>query len=150
MKPEKASALTVGTMLVQILFKIIEGNSADRVLNAPTNEAWIDPWVAQLLLNPKVKILNKHTVTRINYDAPKNKVTSVTVLNTVTNVSQTVGAPGDFFLSALPVDVVKQNATLFPTAFKRAAGAVAPLRRAPWTQAWTVSRPNGWRVSSST
>ena len=53
MKPEKASALTVGTMLVQILFKIIEGNSADRVLNAPTNEAWIDPWVARAAAQPE-------------------------------------------------------------------------------------------------
>ncbi len=38
-----------------------------------------------------------------------------------------MGAPGDFFLSALPVDVVKQNATLFPTAFKRAAGLSRPV-----------------------
>jgi 15-cis-phytoene desaturase len=127
MKPEKASALTVGTMLVQILFKIIEGNSADRVLNAPTNEAWIDPWVAQLRLNPKVKILNNQTVTQIDYDAAKNRVTGVTVMDTTTNVSQTVGGPGDFFLSALPVDVVKENATLFPTAFKRAAGLSRPV-----------------------
>ena len=43
MRPDKASALTVGTMLVQILLNIIEGKAADRVLNAPTNEAWIDP-----------------------------------------------------------------------------------------------------------
>ena len=48
MRPDKASTLTVGAMLVQITFNIIAGEKADRVLNAPTSDASINPWVAQL------------------------------------------------------------------------------------------------------
>ncbi len=126
MRPDKASALTVGTMLVQILFNIIEGNKADRVLNAPTNEAWIDPWVAQLRQNPNVTILNGHVVTEISYDTSTNRVAGITVNDTVNGTTQSVGAPQDFFISALPIDVVQTNGTLFPPAFKRAAGLSRP------------------------
>jgi 15-cis-phytoene desaturase len=125
MRPDKASALTVGTMLVQILFNIIEGKKADRVLNAPTNEAWIDPWVAHLSQNPKVRILRNHTVTQITYNAGTNTVSNVIVLDQATNMSQTWGTPQDYFISALPVDIVQQE-TLFPTSFKRAAGLSRP------------------------
>jgi uncharacterized protein with NAD-binding domain and iron-sulfur cluster len=125
MRPDKASALTVGTMLVQILFNIIEGKKADRVLNAPTNEAWIDPWVAQLKQNPNVKIFNSHVVTEISYDSITNRVTGIKVNDTVNGTTQSLGSPLDYFLSALPIDVVQMPA-LFPTAFKRAAGLSRP------------------------
>ncbi|GAA4843106.1 hydroxysqualene dehydroxylase [Saccharopolyspora rosea] len=46
-----ASAHTVGVVLEQLLFTVL-GRGADgqpdRVLNAPTNEAWIDPWERHL------------------------------------------------------------------------------------------------------
>ena len=43
------SARTGGLILAQIVFDLARaGGRADRVLDAPTNEAWIDPWVAQL------------------------------------------------------------------------------------------------------
>ncbi|MCT9090151.1 FAD-dependent oxidoreductase [Streptomyces sp. ASQP_92] len=50
-KAEEASTRTVGTLLEAFVFNAL-GRGADgpldRILNAPTNEAWIDPWVAQL------------------------------------------------------------------------------------------------------
>jgi uncharacterized protein with NAD-binding domain and iron-sulfur cluster len=43
------SARTGGLILAQIVFDLTRaGGRADRVLDAPTNEAWIDPWVAHL------------------------------------------------------------------------------------------------------
>jgi uncharacterized protein with NAD-binding domain and iron-sulfur cluster len=43
------SARTGGLILAQLVFDLTRaGGRADRVLDAPTNEAWIDPWVAQL------------------------------------------------------------------------------------------------------
>jgi uncharacterized protein with NAD-binding domain and iron-sulfur cluster len=125
MRPDKASALTVGSMLVQILLNIVRGEHADRVLNAPTNEAWIDPWVKQLSLHPKVSIHFQHTVTGIQFDATKKKVTNVTVTD-ATGLSTTHGDEQDYYLSALPIDVVKTNSALFPTSFKRAAGLSRP------------------------
>jgi uncharacterized protein with NAD-binding domain and iron-sulfur cluster len=125
MRPDKASALTVGTMLVQILLNIIEGKAADRVLNAPTNEAWIDPWVKYLTANLGVTILNGQDVTAITYDAPTNTIQSVTVTDTL-GTAKVWGTAADYYVAALPVDVVKGNATLFPTSFKRAAGLCRP------------------------
>ena len=43
------SARTGGLILLQLLFDLTRaGGRADRVLDAPTNEAWIDPWVEHL------------------------------------------------------------------------------------------------------
>ena len=43
------SARTGGLILAQIVFDLTRaGGRADRVLDAPTNDAWIDPWVAHL------------------------------------------------------------------------------------------------------
>jgi 15-cis-phytoene desaturase len=47
--PRKASTRTVGNILLQMLFDFgTPGVSVDRVLNGPTNEVWIDPWVEHL------------------------------------------------------------------------------------------------------
>ena len=47
-KAEEASTRTVATLLEAFVFNAL-GRGADgpldRILNAPTNEAWIDPWV---------------------------------------------------------------------------------------------------------
>lgn len=47
--PKKSSTRTVGNILLQMLFDLATpGVSVDRVLNGPTNEVWIDPWVVYL------------------------------------------------------------------------------------------------------
>jgi uncharacterized protein with NAD-binding domain and iron-sulfur cluster len=47
--PKTSSTRTVGNILLQMLFDLgTPGVSIDRVLNGPTNEVWIDPWVAHL------------------------------------------------------------------------------------------------------
>ncbi|WP_256356306.1 FAD-dependent oxidoreductase [Streptomyces sp. PKU-EA00015] len=50
-KAEEASTRTVATLLEAFVFNAL-GRGADgpldRILDAPTNEAWIDPWVAHL------------------------------------------------------------------------------------------------------
>ncbi|GAA0398082.1 FAD-dependent oxidoreductase [Streptomyces luteireticuli] len=50
-KSEVASTRTVATMLEAFLFNALHlgaDGPLDRLLNAPTNEAWIDPWVTHL------------------------------------------------------------------------------------------------------
>src|ERR687894_318628 len=48
-RAREISARTGGLILAQIVFDLARaGGRADRVLDAPTNEAWIDPWVARL------------------------------------------------------------------------------------------------------
>lgn len=51
-KAEVMSARTGFTILTQLLFNIIgRGQSADRVLNGPTSEVWIGPWLDHLRSN---------------------------------------------------------------------------------------------------
>src|SRR3954470_13642831 len=48
-RAREISARTGGLILAQLVFDLTRaGGRADRVLDAPTNEAWIDPWVAHL------------------------------------------------------------------------------------------------------
>ncbi len=45
-KARTASTKTIGDIFVQLLFDIATpGPSTDRVLNGPTNDVWIDPWL---------------------------------------------------------------------------------------------------------
>jgi uncharacterized protein with NAD-binding domain and iron-sulfur cluster len=50
-KAEKASTFTIGNTFIQLLFDIADPNvpTTDRVLNGPTNLAWIGPWLKYLL-----------------------------------------------------------------------------------------------------
>jgi uncharacterized protein with NAD-binding domain and iron-sulfur cluster len=48
-RAREISARTGGLILAQLVFDLARASGrADRVLDAPTNEAWIDPWVAHL------------------------------------------------------------------------------------------------------
>ena len=49
-RAREISARTGGLILLQLLFDLSRagGRAADRVLDAPTSEAWIDPWVEHL------------------------------------------------------------------------------------------------------
>src|SRR6056297_1064873 len=49
LRPQVGSARTIGTIYLQLLFGQLDPTEpTERVLNAPTNEAWIDPWVRHL------------------------------------------------------------------------------------------------------
>src|SRR3954449_7468880 len=48
-KAHEMSARTGGSILLQLIFDLTRaGGRADRVLDGPTSEVWIDPWVAHL------------------------------------------------------------------------------------------------------
>ena len=131
MRPDKASTLTVASMLVQITVSILEGaggpsgKAGDRVLNAPTNDAWINPWVAQLEAMPNVTIHRQHSARRFNFDSGTNRVTGVVVAD-AGGMEAPWGTPVDHYIAALPVEVVQNDAVLFPPAFKAATGLSAP------------------------
>jgi 15-cis-phytoene desaturase len=92
--PKTSSTRTVGSVLLQLLFDFATpGGSVDRVLNGPTNEVWIDPWVAHL---ETLGVEFKHgTIERIELDA-SGRVASVLVGN------ETVRA--DYYVAAVPVE----------------------------------------------
>ena len=48
-KAKEASARTGGDILLQLIFDMVTpGISSDRLLNGPTNDAWIYPWMTYL------------------------------------------------------------------------------------------------------
>ncbi len=96
-RAREISARTGGLILAQIVFDLTRaGGRADRVLDAPTNEAWIDPWVAhlqglgvELRLNEPVQGLTVERGRIAGVTTPAGRLTA------------------DFYVAALPVEVMR-------------------------------------------
>ena len=98
MKAEMASTRTVGTMLLQMLYNMMTpGVQIDRVLNGPTNEMWIRPWVDHLKEN-HAKMFLRSTVK--SFTMKDGRIASVTV--DVDGDEREVEA--DHYICALPVE----------------------------------------------
>jgi uncharacterized protein with NAD-binding domain and iron-sulfur cluster len=100
-KERKASTRTIGNMGEAFVYCIMgRGNDGapDRVLNLPTNEAWIDPWVA-LLRKTGVKFHVGQTVEALGIRG--GRITSARVVDKHGR-RRTVEA--DWFVSAMPAE----------------------------------------------
>jgi 15-cis-phytoene desaturase len=101
MDAEIANSRTVGSILVQMFMSMTsQSGTMDRVLNAPTSDAWITPWVTYLLQRG-VKITLNAAVQRVEFDG--TKITGVVI-------EQPTGATtvtGDYYLAAFPVEVAQ-------------------------------------------
>lgn len=104
-KEEAASTRTIGNMAEAFLYAIAglgtDGRHADMVLNGPTNEVWIDPWL-ELLRSKGVRFDVGTTVAGLDVDA--NGIRSV-------RATSATGAPvtieADWYVSAMPVERVQ-------------------------------------------
>jgi 15-cis-phytoene desaturase len=47
-KAGKASTKTIGTIALRLIMSMGRGKTTDRVLNGPTSEVWLDPWLSHL------------------------------------------------------------------------------------------------------
>ena len=98
-KANKASARTVGDMFVQMMLTILNpiAGTTDRVLDAPTNLAWIDPW-RDYLESRGVEYVTKAEVEEIFCET--GRVTGV--------AASKKGARhvwrGDYYLAAIPIE----------------------------------------------
>jgi uncharacterized protein with NAD-binding domain and iron-sulfur cluster len=99
-RAREISARTGGLILAQLLFDLTRaGGRADRVLDAPTNEAWIDPWVAHL----------KTLGVDLRLSTPVQGLTvSGGRIAGVTTAAGTVTA--DHYVAALPVEIMRMLA----------------------------------------
>jgi uncharacterized protein with NAD-binding domain and iron-sulfur cluster len=97
-KARRASAKTIGDIFVQILFDILQpGVSADRVLNGPTNDVWIEPWLAYL----------RERGVRYHLDAEVRAIEcerGVVRGATIASGQRTFAVSADHFVAALPVE----------------------------------------------
>ncbi|MET9319780.1 FAD-dependent oxidoreductase [Streptomyces sp. NPDC003038] len=105
-KAEEASTRTVGALGEAFVFNLL-GRGADgppdRILNLPTNEAWIDPWEAHLR-SLGVEFEIGWTVREVQYG--NGRVSGVAVLDP-DGVRRTVTA--DHYVSALPVEHARRT-----------------------------------------
>ncbi|CAL9362680.1 hydroxysqualene dehydroxylase [Streptomyces sp. enrichment culture] len=105
-KAEEASTRTVGSLLEAFLFNGL-GRGADgpldRILNAPTNEAWIDPWTDHLA-SLGVEFRIGWTVREVVYG--DGRVTAA-LIEDPRGVRQRVTA--DHYISAMPVEHARRT-----------------------------------------
>ena len=96
-RAKEMSARTGGLVLVQLLLDLSRaGGRADRVLDAPTNEAWIAPWVAYLRSKGVAVRLGEGVDGLVVRDG---RVVSATV------AGRSIKA--DYYVAALPVEVMR-------------------------------------------
>jgi uncharacterized protein with NAD-binding domain and iron-sulfur cluster len=104
-KAREMSARTGGCILLQLLFDLSRpGGNVDRVLNGPTNEVWIDPWLTQLR-SLGVDYRLGHQVQGLRMDA--GRIAGVTAVAH----GEVIEDSADYYVAALPVEVMRQLAT---------------------------------------
>ncbi|MFD2611786.1 hydroxysqualene dehydroxylase [Paenibacillus gansuensis] len=98
-KSREANAFTVGAVCGQIMMDMVTPGSADRLLNGPTNEVWLYPWLEHL----------KSMGVEYHLDA---KLLSIDCVDGVIEgawveiAGQPVRVTGDYYICALPVEVM--------------------------------------------
>ncbi len=96
--PKEASTDVGGTVLTELFYALSRpGTSADRLLNGPTNDVWLTPWLAWLRSHGVDYHLDAE-VTAI--DVTDRRIAGVTVCEG--GVETTV--VGDYYIAAVPVE----------------------------------------------
>lgn len=99
MKAEEGSTRTVGDILIQLLLGVYAPNEEfDRVLNGPTSEVWIEPWITYLRGRGVVFHLGS-SATEIACSG--GRITGVTV---AAEDGSTRVVQADHYISAMPVE----------------------------------------------
>lgn len=105
-KAREMSARTGGTILLQLLLDMaLPGKADDRVLDGPTSDVWIEPWISQLR-SLGVKFFMNHEVKGFRLHG--NQIDGVAA-STPGGPTKTVRA--DFYVAALPVEVMDSLVT---------------------------------------
>jgi uncharacterized protein with NAD-binding domain and iron-sulfur cluster len=96
----KASTKTDGNIIIQLLYNFINPTiRTDRVLNAPTNDAWLNPWYAYL--TEKGVQYTKHTETT-SLVMHEGQISHAVIYNHDTK--EEINVHGDYYLLAVPAD----------------------------------------------
>ncbi|WP_273836100.1 FAD-dependent oxidoreductase [Halococcus sp. PRR34] len=100
MRPEASSTRTIGRVYLQLFRGLVDSTvDADSLLNGPSSEVWIDPWVTYLdelgvSLRPETPVREIHTDTE--------RVTGATVGRD----GETQRIEADYYVGAVPVEVM--------------------------------------------
>ena len=100
-RAETVSTKTGGDILLQLMFDIMKpGRSSDCILNGPTNDVWIDPWL-DFLKSKGLKYHLNAPVKKINTDK-KESVSSIVVEQD----GKDIEVFADYYISAVPVEAM--------------------------------------------
>jgi uncharacterized protein with NAD-binding domain and iron-sulfur cluster len=120
MKAEISSTRTVGYINLQLILGLLcAAGGFDRLLNGPTNDVWIDPWIAHL--NALGVNMQGDSTVR-SFELEGGRVARVVV----EQAGKTAEVTGDYFVCALPVEIM---AGLVTENIKNAAPSLAHLDR---------------------
>ena len=115
-KANVASTRTIGMMFTQLLYTMIDGeaDNTDRVLNSPTNDAWLNPWL-DYLLSIGVDYHHGQAVSgiRMESDSVRASIASVEVTD-VTTGTVLPAVTADYYVLAVPVDVAGELISASP------------------------------------
>ena len=108
-RPQKMSTKTGGDILLQLMFLMAwPGSHPDRVLNGPTNDVWLWPWLAYLN-ELKVKFHHHHKLKKIHSDVKTERVTKMEVENLTSG--EVIEVTADYYIMATPVEVMACHLT---------------------------------------
>ena len=97
-RAREMSARTGGLILCQLLFDAVRaGGRVDRVLDAPTSEVWIDPWIAHL---KRRGVVLRGGCEVAGIDCEGRRITGVTVRGD----AGTERVVANHYVAALPVE----------------------------------------------
>ncbi|KAA5541175.1 hydroxysqualene dehydroxylase [Adhaeribacter rhizoryzae] len=101
-QPKLMSTKTGGDILLQLMLLMAnpEGQT-DRVLNGPTNDVWLLPWLKHLQ-SMGVQYFHHHITHEFICDAHTNKITGVRVKDLETETLKTIQA--DYYIAAMPLE----------------------------------------------
>ncbi len=127
---KKASTKTGGDIFLQLIFNMTNpGVHTDRVLNGPTNDVWINPWLDYL---SEKGVKYQRNLSAIQIEMSTSKVSGVWVEEYKNGVPSKTKVSGDFYILATPVEmadklvspeIVKADSTL--SGIKKLAESVA-------------------------
>ncbi len=118
-RAQEGSTRTVGYTLLQLLFGLLTYGGFDRLLNGPTNDVWLFPWVSYLAQRG-VDFQSETVVKTFNTSAAG--ITSVTAEKN----GATLQIAADCYISALPVEIM---AGLVDDSLKALAPSLAALNK---------------------
>jgi len=120
MRAQEGSTRTVGYILLQLLYDLIYPDQVfDRLLNGPTNDVWLNPWVDYLQRHGVVF----HAGVQVNgFELEGGRVRSVHAAEN----GNPIEIAAAYYIAAMPVEVMS---TLLTPAMKAAAPSLANLDR---------------------
>lgn len=110
-KPRRVSTRTGGDILLQLIYQMSNPfKRTDRVLNAPTNEAWLFPWYKYLTKDAKNPANYHHGVEAkyVHCDITNDGKFNITGVDIIDENGKKSTVTGDYYIMAVPVEVMSK------------------------------------------